>query len=321
MPIIKSQFKPAWWLRNPHLQTMWGILMRRHQFPPLHEERLELPDDDFIDVAWGRGMPDDAPVVLLLHGLGGSLQSHYIPGTLRAVVARGWRPLFVHFRGCSEEPNRKPGSYHFGYIDDLEYVAQLMRQRFPNAPLCVVGYSLGGNVVLKWLAQRTHVGLKAAVAVCVPFRPDSMVEKLNHGFSRIYQKRFIRELKEFYMRKYEVCPEEMDADSIKNIGSLREWDDKVTAPMWGFADAQDYYLRTSSMNDLQRINTPTLIIHATDDPFMTEACTPQPEQLSSDVTVELSKAGGHVGFVSGQWPWRANYWLESRIPEFLAMQL
>lgn len=321
MPIRTSTFKPPWWLRNPHLQTIWGPLMRHQDLPALQPERLELPDGDFTDIVWGEGASVEAPIVLLLHGLGGSIDSHYIHGILTALRNRGWRPLFIHFRGCSGELNRKPGSYHFGFTDDLNYIAEIVRQRFPAAPLCAIGYSLGGNVLLKWAAAQKECLLTAVVAVCVPFRPAAMVAKLNRGLSRYYQSRFVRELRAFYLRKHKVMTLHLDEKSVQSIETLREWDEKVTAPMWGFENADDYYQRSSSLNELHQLTTPTLIIHAADDPFMTESCLPEDGQLSPNITVEISQGGGHVGFINGQWPWQPRYWLEERIPEFLAKEL
>jgi len=321
MQIKYSTFKPAWWLSNPHLQTLWGALIRRRKIPALHYERLELPDNDFLDVAWGDAPRPDSPVILVLHGLNGSIQSHYIPGTLKSLIDKGWRPLFMHFRGCSGEPNRQRRSYHFGFTDDLDYLLPLIQDRFPNAPIAAIGYSLGGNVLLKWLGTRSENIIQAAVAVCVPFQASAMVDKLNRGFSRIYQTRFLRELAKNYKRKHQIAPMHLDLATIQKINNLREWDDKVTAPLYGFRNAEEYYEQTTSLPHLKNIKNPTLIIQAEDDPFMTEDCFLKPSEVADGVTIEFSRTGGHVGFVSGTWPWRPKYWLEERIPEFLATKV
>lgn len=314
----KSKFKPSWWLPGPHLQTLWGPLVRRQTLPPLRYERLELEDGDFIDVAWG-GEHQESPLVILIHGLAGSIDSHYIPGLLRALDRKGLRTLFMHLRGCSGEPNRLPGSYHFGSTQDLDYLIQLTRNRFPNQPIAVVGFSLGGNIVLKWLGLNVDTQLvQAGVAVSVPFYPEEMVRRLQYGFGRIYQKRFVEELKKNYFDKSQVSSMPLPLEVVNEIKTLQEWDEQVTVPLYSFHNAQEYYQNTSSYKHLKNITVPTLIIQSEDDPFMTPRCIPQSEDLSSAINLELTEKGGHVGYVGGLKPWRPQYWLEERIPLFLS---
>ncbi|MEK7322712.1 MAG: hydrolase [Pseudomonadota bacterium] len=311
-------FKPAWWLPGGHVQTLWPALLRRTISPVTRRERVELPDGDFIDVDWAG---EAGPIVIVLHGLGGSLDSHYARGILRAVAARGWRGALMHFRGCGGEPNRLLRGYHAGDTGDLASFVALLRQREPHTPLTAVGYSLGGNVLLKWLGEQGDDSpLAAAAAVSVPFDLGAATARMRQGFSRIYDQRLLRCLQDALTRKSAVMDLPWDAAAIAAIATLREFDERITAPLHGFRDAEDYYDRASCRSYLPRINTPTLIVHAADDPFMPLSVVPLAHQFSATTCLELSPSGGHVGFVSGA-PWAPRYWLEARIPEYLSLKL
>jgi predicted alpha/beta-fold hydrolase len=319
--IRKSDFRPAWWLPGPHLQTLWPTLARRGSPPANCRERLELADGDFLDLDWTLGK--DGPIVVILHGLEGSSNSGYVRGLLTAVVARGWRGVVMHFRGCSGVPNRLARSYNAGDTEDIAAVTATLRQREPTTPLACVGYSLGGNVLLKWLGERgAAIPLQAAVAVSVPFLLDTTAQRLRRGFSRCYQAYLLRHLRASYRRKFGI--QAQLPFPLQDLGSLSDFyafDDKITAPLHGYLGVHDYYARASCRQYLKGIKVPTLILHAADDPFMLPSAMPTAEELSKNVTLELSARGGHVGFVGGRWPWRAVYWLEQRIPEFLARHL
>ncbi len=314
MPITRSAFRPAWWLPGPHLQTLWPTFFRRRPVLSLERRRLETPDGDFLDLALG-GNPA-GPLVLLLHGLEGSLHSHYAGGLLAALEAAGFRTAFLHFRGCSGEPNRLPRSYHGGETGDVDFVARwLAREVAP--PAAAIGVSLGGNVLLEWLAERGAAApLHRAVAVSVPFRLADADRRLRRGVSRIYLRHLLGRLRRSYREKFARLPSPLDVD-VDRLRTFHDFDDQVTAPLHGFAGADDYYARASCRPHLKRIHTPTLILHARDDPFMFPDSVPGETALSPAVTLELSEHGGHVGFVSGPWPWRAEYWLERRIVDWL----
>lgn len=298
------------------MQTLWPNLLRRAPRPSLRRERLELPDGDFLDLDWTE--PREGPLVLVLHGLEGSIESHYAAGLIHALVAAGFQAALMHFRGCSGEPNRLARSYHSGETEDLGRLVQVLTQRFPGRSLAAVGYSLGGNVLLKWLGEQGEAaGLQQAVAVSVPFDLGRCAERLERGFSRIYQGHLLRRLKRSVQRKLRRVEIPVDLARIARARSFREFDDCVTAPLHGFVDAEDYYLRCSSRPFLIRIRVPTLILHAADDPFMASDVVPGEDELSDSVTLELSREGGHVGFVSGTVPLRAHYWLETRIVDHL----
>jgi predicted alpha/beta-fold hydrolase len=319
--IVKSGFKPAWWLRGAHAQTIWPGIMRRNHDIDLAWERLELPDNDFIDLVWTA--KTDGPVVIVLHGLEGSINSHYAKGILSAFHRRGWRAVLMHFRGCSGTHNRLARGYHSGETGDLEYLINLLHRRFPQTRIAATGYSLGGNVLLKYLGEhRQNSGLTAAVAVSVPFVLSKAADRLMQGTSRIYQTYLLRRIQQRVINKF---TDRQDAPFA--INKIPEWnnfhlfDHYVTAPLHGFKSSEEYYRLSSSRQYLESIITPTLIIHAQNDPFLTLDAIPNEPELSDNVTLELTEDGGHAGFISGGMPWRPNYWLEERIPEFLSNHL
>ncbi len=313
-------FQPAWWCRSPHAQTLWARLARRLPDVMLWRERLELPDGDFIDLDWTE--KDSGPIVIILHGLEGSSESPYARGLLRALEQRGWRGVVMHFRGCSGEPNRLPRSYHSGDIGDLAFFVDTLQRRAPHTPLAVVGFSLGGNVLLKWLGKTgVTLPIRAAVAVSVPYVLSDAAARLQRGFSRLYQWQLLRSLRRTVAEKRRRMDLPLKIRSLSALKSFRDFDEYVTAPLHGFDSANHYYTVSSSRQYLRGITTPTLLLHASDDPFMTRSAIPRPDEVSETVTLEVSSHGGHVGFVAGAWPWRPRYWLEERIPTYLAQYL
>ena len=317
---MDGHFKPAWWCRGPHMQTLWARLVRYAPSIELHRERLELPDGDFIDLDWTKNK--SGPIVIVLHGLEGSSASPYARGILKAIDAHGWRGVVMHFRGCSGEPNRLPRSYHSGDTDDLAYFVETLHQREARTRLAIIGYSLGGNVLLKWLGKtREQASVNAAVAVSVPFVLHHAAERLQRGFSRVYQWQLLRSLRANIAQKKQRMEMPLRVDDLNTLKNFREFDEHVTARLHGFDSADHYYSVASSRQYLQGIAVPTLVLHAQDDPFMAEKTIPRKEEFSKAVTLEVSAHGGHVGFVSGTWPWRPRYWLEQRIPQFLANYL
>lgn len=319
--IIPSQFKPAWWLSNPHCQTIWQRFARRHIALAVRRERITLPDGDFLDVDWV-GENHNAPLVLVLHGLAGSIESPYAQGIMQAIAQQGWRGALMHFRGCSGEINRFPRSYHSGDTGDLAFVVQELFRREPDLRLAAVGFSLGGNVLLKWLGEtEKNNPLVCAVGVSVPMQLDQAAMRMGRGFSQFYQWWLLRSLIRSTEEKFRQMPSPIDLTDLDKWRTFWEFDDKVTAQLHGFKDAHDYYRKSSSKQYLHRIQVPTLIIHAIDDPFMTENVIPTPQEISPFVTLELSQQGGHVGFISGEIPGRAEHWLEKRIPEYLNVAL
>ena len=323
--IVQSAFKPAWWLANTHAQTLFPTLTRYLKTPIDSHERFELPDGDFVDLAWAvNGLDSDSPVVVLLHGLGGSVNSTYISGLLHAVNRCGWRGVLMHFRGASHEPNRLARAYHSGDTGDLDCLLHALAKREPHTKKAVVGVSLGGNVLLKWLGEQGSQSLvHAAVAVSVPFQLGLVADRINQGFSRVYQAYLLKNLRRVFLRKLgkhaDILP-----SSVSNLDAFRcfwTFDENITAPLHGFPHVHAYYREASSRQYLTNIVTPTLIIHALDDPFMTPEVLPGIDELSEAITLELSSKGGHVGFIKGLIPGMPIYWLDQRIPEYLSEYL
>lgn len=320
--IRPSSFRPAWWLPGPHSMTIFPSIFRRKPVLSTRRERFELPDGDFVDLDWVEGgAREDSPLVLVLHGLEGSIDSAYVRGILAALQRRGWRAVLMHFRGCSGETNRLRRAYHSGETEDVRVIAGELLRRFPKAPLAMVGYSLGGNVLLKYLGEEgSRARVAGAVAVSVPMMLSPCADRLRRGFSRVYDRWLLTSLRASFSRKSSQVELglNLSANDLAQIVCLRDFDDKITGPLHGFTGADDYYAKSSSRQYLARIERPTLILHARDDPFMTEAVLPDEAELSPSVTLEVSSSGGHVGFVGGNNPLAPNYWLEERIPEFLA---
>lgn len=318
--IKQSDFKPAWWLSNRHLQTMWGSLTRKQPNLPLEREHFDLPDNDFIDIDWikPKKISEDTPIIVVLHGLGGSIESHYAIHIMANIHKQNWLGVFMHYRGCSGQPNRKPFGYHSGYTEDLAYLISVLKQRYPKQPIATIGYSLGGNVLLKWLGETGKKNpLDTAVAISVPFDLALGADKMLQGISRLYQWYLLRSLRKYINYKFQVIESPIDLEPLASIKTFWEFDHHITAPLHGFKSAMDYYKRASSRQYLKAVTVPTLILHAKDDPLMTEDVIPTKEELSETITIELSDKGGHVGFISGDIPFQANYWLEQRITAHL----
>lgn len=320
-------FRPAPGLSNPHLQTLWGPLWRNTVVVERRRERFWLDDGDFLDLDWHGPDAPDTPLVLALHGLTGSSNSPYIAGLQRALAAQGWASVALNWRGCSGEPNLLPRSYHSGASGDLAQVIAHLRAARPLAPLHAVGYSLGGNVLLKYLGETAHdSALQSAVAVSVPFRLDQCADRIGMGFSRVYQAHFMRAMLGYVKDKQRAFQHQGSNDhlaalaslgSLENMRTFWDFDGRVTAPLHGFKDAQDYYRRSSSRYFLGDIRVPTLIIQAEDDPFVFRHSLPTANEMSPSIVFELQRRGGHVGFVDGSLR-RPSYYLERRIPAWLA---
>jgi uncharacterized protein len=316
--IVKSGFEPPWWLRNAHLQTLWPYLFRSRPQISTRRERLELPDGDFLDLDFT--LNESGPVVLVLHGLEGSIRSKYAAGLLSCLSAHGYRAVLMHFRGCSGEPNRLPRSYHSGETGDPAFVIDWLQTRFPRQPLAAIGFSLGGNALLKLLAEQgENCRLQTAIAISVPFLLNNAADQFNRGLSRLYRQYLLRSLIRSALNKHERIDlaARINLDLVRNCRDFWIFDHEVTARLNGFKDVHDYYQRSSSRQYLQSIKTPTLILHARDDPFMNPQTPPTQNELSDHITLELSAHGGHVGFVAGNNPFNMKYWLEERVLRYL----
>lgn len=312
-----NTFKPAWWLNSCHLQTVFPYIFQRKIALNTIRERIELPDADYLDIDWVGEQNNE--IIIVLHGLAGSINSPYVRGLMAALDKTGRRSLLMHFRGCSGTPNRLARNYHAGDTQDLDYVIRMIKTRFPATKISIIGFSLGGNVLLKWLGEsnRDHI-ISSAIAVSVPFDLKNAASRLQTGFSKIYQAHLLNQIKNEILKKKDlICPF-VNINSIKAIKNFNQFDELITAPLHGFTNADEYYVTSSCKQYLKTINTPTLIIHAADDPFMSPDCIPNSNELSSKVTFELCRSGGHVGFISSKLI-KPIYWLENRIIQYLDM--
>lgn len=316
MPLVESRFRPAWWLRGDHAQTLWPALFRRHQRLQIEWERLELADGDFLELAWSG--PHEGRTVLFLHGLQGSITSHYAGGIMRRLNERGFRVCLMHFRGCGREPNRLPISYHSGKTDDPQRVLEHIREVSGRTPYGAVGVSLGGNVLLKWLGEQgDRSPLERAAAISVPFVLDDCARRLECGLSRLYQRHLVHSLQRAYRQKFARIASPLSVD-VKPLKTFRLFDDQVTAALHGFAGVDDYYGRCSSRHFIPGIRVPTLILQARNDPFTFADTAPTATELPDNVWLEIPDAGGHVGFIEGRFPGWAEYYAERRIAEWMA---
>ena len=321
--IVQSQFRPPPWLKNCHLQTIVAASFRPRPALKYRVERLELPDGDFVDLAWtDHGREPGSPIVIILHGLTGSIESKYARAIMNVVHRLGWRAVMMQFRGQSGEPNRLARSYHSGDTGDLDYLARDLKRREPQTPLAAVGYSLGGNVLLKWLGEQgAGAPVETAVAVSVPFDLDLCARSIRKGFSRTYQTRLLRMMRRAVRVKFRWMTAPIPLPNLSKLNDFYAFDNAITAPLHGFRDVHHYYAECSSMKFLKAIRVPTLVIHALDDPFMAPAVVPKPEALSEQVRLELSDHGGHVAFIGARPDGRPYYWLEERIPAHLREHL
>lgn len=323
-------YTPAWWVPGGHLQTLWGKLVRRTPEVATRVERWPTPDDDEIELHRLDPPPGAGPRVprlLILHGLEGTIRSHYVRGILVAARTYGWAADVLVFRGCGTEMNRAARMYHSGETTDLDDVVRRLARDNPEQPIVAVGFSLGGNVLLKWLGElgsSVPAQFLAAAAVSVPYDLERGSRHLEHGLSRIYARSFLRSLRKKAAIKHSQYPNLFDMSRLALAGTLFDFDDAVTAPMHGFASAHDYYHRSSSIHFLGRIARPTLLLSAYNDPFLPREVLDDVAKLSRSnhhLTVEFQDNGGHVGFVEGRVPLLARYFAEQRSMDFLSRQV
>lgn len=323
---LQKEFKSAWWLPDGHSQTLW-----RKYFPPVgvahRRQRIELDDGDFIDIDWATQVDPhqskDKLCVLVIHGLCGCSGSPYVAALQKALANKNISSVAMNFRGCSGEVNRLARAYHSGVSEDLNNVFDVIAKQLPDHKFVLVGYSLGANVLLKWLGEKgSHPQVEKAVAVSTPFTLADCSRAMLGGLSQVYGKYFVRNLvkdfryKEQYFREtgnekqLEIIRE---LGEVEKISSIWEFDDQITAPLHGFSGAEDYYSRCSSIEFLPSIETRTLLLQSMNDPMIPEHALPTESMLASDVELELSRKGGHVGFICGN----SENWLEQRILRFI----
>lgn len=304
------------WLRGGHAQTIYPFLLPR-QAAVYRRERIDTPDGDFVDFDWVDG-PDAAPTVVLFHGLEGSSRSHYSLALAHELKQRGLRGVFPHFRGCSGEPNRLPRAYHSGDAQEIGWILGAVRARVAGSPLYAAGISLGGNVLLRWLAQAgadAAAVVTRAAAVSAPVDLVASGQAVDRGLSRVYVWHFLTTLKPKCRAKARRFPEHFDLPALDRARTLQAFDSAVTAPMFGYRDALDYWQRASSKPWLKEVGVPTLVLNARNDPFLPASALPEAHEVSPSITLEQPAEGGHVGFLTGPFPGRCD-WLPKRLLEF-----
>jgi predicted alpha/beta-fold hydrolase len=320
--IIRSEFVPPRWLKNRHAQTVfpslpWAWRPRLE----LRREIVRLPDGDVTAVDWvveTEATPKTAPLLVILHGLEGSAESSYARMLMEAASHRQWRCCVLHFRDCGDYRNLLPRRYHAGETNDIRFFVEKLEQEGQYGPILAAGFSLGGNVLLKYLGEEgDETPLRGAATVGVPLDLHQCAEALNKGFSKTYQRYLLKRMKNAVTYKFDRHTAAFDWRRAMSAKTFADFDDAVTAPLHGFRNKDDYYDKCSSVHFLKDIVRPTLIVNALDDPFMTPEVIPDEDKLSESVTLEVSDTGGHVGFIDGGTPLRPSFYLPGRLMGFL----
>jgi predicted alpha/beta-fold hydrolase len=319
MPLTsESSYRRPNWLFSGHLETIYPALFRTVNIQKAIRERIQTPDNDFLDLDWYRSGSDR--LVIISHGLEGNSTRPYMLGMAREFITRGFDVLSWNFRGCSEELNQTVIFYHSGATYDLDIVLAHAEKSYRE--IFLVGFSLGGNLTLKYLGEKgsTNPKLKKAVAISVPLDLAKSSEKISTGENIVYSRRFLTTLKDKVIRKSAVFPGQIPVELLRKTNTLREFDDYFTGPLHGFSDAAEYYEVNSSLQFLDQIEIPTLVLNAQNDPFLSDTCFPrQLAQTLDMVHFEFPRHGGHVGFVG---PSREkSYYSELRAVEFITHDL
>ena len=323
---MTTDFAPAWFLPGPHFQTIWGRIARSRRLVSFRREVLTTPDGDEL-VLDHVDAPSASPVhFILLHGLEGSSYSVYMQGILGVIARHGHSATALNFRSCARDPrnitrmlpNRRRRFYHSGDTEDLDFVVRLLPARMPHQRLVAFGGSLGGNVLLKWLGEHPgQILVSAAATLSVPYDLGEGARLLDTtAAGRFYVAQFLKTLKKKVSRP-DIAPL-LDLERVLRARTFEEFDDAATAPLHGFTGSDDYYTRSSSIHFVGRITTPTLALNAADDPFLPPTVLPRVKAAASEaVDFRTTPTGGHVGFISGDAPWRCQYWAEELVVRWL----
>ena len=313
-------FRPAWYCRGRHLQSVWGYFLRKHPRIPWRRERWDTPDGDFLDIDFFGADEPDAPTLLLLHGLEGSTDSHYVRGAAARAHSLGWRTLALNYRSCSGEQNLKPKFYHCGETGDLGFVAGRILERF-TGPIVIAGFSLGGNVLLKWLGEsgdKVSARIRGAACISPSLKPAACAKLLDSVRNYFFRWHLLGSMKEKAERFSKMHPGLIDIDEVRRTRTFHHFDRLVIAPLYGFGDELDYYEKADASPYLSEIQVKTLILAAEDDPIVPPHVFPHEQVAGSEwLSGNLVKNGGHVGFVSGRNPRSPEYWAEEQALEFL----
>ena len=315
-PAVVPFAGPAW-LPGGHAQTIYPYFLPRPAIA-YRRERVATPDGDFWDFDWhdAPGAVAEAPLVVVFHGLEGGAQSQYAVQLMALLAAHGWRGVVPHFRGCGGAPNARPRAYHSGDHEEIGQMLAAVRARVaPGTPLYAVGVSLGGSALLNWIGRAGRDGartLVAAATVSVPLDLMASGIAIGQGLNRIYTWHFLTTLKPKALEMAGRFPGALDAARIARVRTMWDFDDVVTAPLHGFAGADDYWTRASAKPWLPAVEVPTLVLNARNDPFVPASSLPGPHEVAAVVRLEQPATGGHVGFMTGPGVGRLD-WLPRRI--------
>ena len=317
--LARYPFRPPWWLRNNHLQTLWANRARRVKPPPLRLETIDAPDGDFLRLHFNEGDPEK-PLVLLLHGLEGSVQSRYILGVYHEFIPIEWNIVTLEHRSCGGKMNRALRLYHSGATEDLDFVVDHLCERFPTRPIYIAGFSLGGNVTAKWLGQKgasVPENVKGAAVISAPYDLAASAAEMDKISKRIYVSNFLRSLIPKVLEKEKQFPGCVDVEAVKRCKTFREYDTVATAALHGFKDAHDYYAKVACGQFLEGIRRPVLLLSGVDDPFNPGYTLPYAlAEESPYLHPQFTPRGGHVGHAYGWAPGRLAYWAEEQIRRF-----
>ena len=310
------EYSPPWWARNGHFQSIYPSLFRKVSGDFFSRERVETPDQDFLDLDWARN--GNKRLVILTHGLEGHSRRPYVLGMAKVAIDNKWDVLAWNFRSCSGEINRKLTTYHSGQTHDLALVIkQAIRLNYDE--ICLIGFSIGGNKTLLYLGRnpsRISDKIIGAVTFSVPCDLSSSSEQLALPKNKLYMKNFLLSFKEKLKQKQKMFPGQLDLKDYRKIKSFYQFDSRYTAPLNGFESAEDYWHYASSGRYLNNIRTPTLLISALDDPFLTHQCYPyKAAEMNPLLHLETPRYGGHVGFMSSNM--KGPYWSEKRAITYL----
>ncbi len=322
-PRLELPFNPAWWCPGRHTQTIFARYFRPVPRLKMNRKRLETPDNDFLDIDLLEGSPPEAPLVIILHGLEGSSRAPYVLSFMSEIRKRNWPAAAVNFRGCSGEANRLKQTYHSGKTEDLDFLVHYFHKSEPRRKIYLVGFSLGGNIVLKWLGEQKESArgkVHKAVAVSVPYDLVEAARLMDQGFNRqVYTRKLLSTLKAKALHKERRFAGILDRNKVKRCKTFKVFDREVTAKLNGFKDEMDYWVHSSSLHYLANIRVETLLIHAEDDPFFPGKLFPfeAAQKNAAHLNVLMTSRGGHLGFVGGATPWKQDLWLEQTMIHFL----
>lgn len=320
MPLLKSTYKAPRLFRNAHLSTIYAATLRRVDFATQQRERLELPDSDFLDLDWSFSEVKTSRLLILMHGLAGNAQRPYMLGMAKIFTEKGWDTAAMNFRSCSGEINRLFRSYNAGATEDLEAVVNHVLEKKKYNEIAIAGFSLGGNLLLKYLGENRHLPeeIKAAVAVSTPCDLGASLEELNKSHNFIYSKRFEKNLKEELYQRQLAFPDQLEKQEIAQCNSLLAIDELYTSKAHGYKTAQEYYEKCSCLQFLPNIRIPSLLINAQNDSFLSTNSYPvEIAENSEQLHLEIPTHGGHVGFIRRN----KSYYHEQRALEFIESQV